>query len=44
MKGLLLTEENALDIYKKLCAKQEIPQEELNRVLARFNELVNAQI
>lgn len=43
MKSILLTEENVLDIYKKLCSNQEISDEELEQVLARFNELADVQ-
>lgn len=44
MGKLILTEENVLDVYKKLSSNQEITQEELDKVLERFYELVNASI
>ncbi len=44
MKEIILTEANVLDIYKKLCAKENIPQEEHDKVLIRFYELLNATI
>lgn len=44
MKKIELTEENVLDVYKKLSSNQEISQEELDKVLKRFYELVNANV
>ncbi len=44
MKEIILTEANVLDIYKKLSAKENIPQEEHDKVLNRFYELLNATI
>lgn len=44
MGKLILTEENVLDVYRKLSSNQEITQEELDKVLERFYELVNASI
>ncbi len=43
MKSILLTEQNVLDIYKKLISRQEVSQEELDQVLVRFNELAGVQ-
>lgn len=44
MSKIILTEENVLDVYKKLSSNQEISQEELDKVLKRFYELVNANV
>lgn len=40
-KVFILTESNVLDVYKKLVNKEEIPQDELDKVLKRFFELSN---
>ncbi len=42
-KQILLTEENILDIYRKLVNKDTISQEELEQVKERFFELVNCE-
>lgn len=38
-----LTENNVVDIYKKLVNKENISQEEIEQVKERFYELVNCQ-
>lgn len=40
---ILLTENNVVDIYKKLVNKENISQEEIEQVKERFYELVNCQ-
>lgn len=40
-KVFILTESNVLDVYKKLVNNEEIPQDELDKVLKRFFELSN---
>ena len=39
----LLTENNVVDIYKKLVNTEDINQEEIEQVKERFFELVNYQ-
>lgn len=43
-KTIILTEENVLDIYKKLSNNESISEEEIEKVKARFFELVDAKI
>lgn len=38
---IILTEENVLDVYKKLVNKEEIREEELEAVKQRFYKLLN---
>ncbi len=40
---ILLTENNVVDIYKKLVNNDDISQEEIEQVKKRFFELVNYQ-
>ena len=40
----ILTESNVIDVYKALVNKKDIDQEEIERVKARFHELVNYQL
>jgi hypothetical protein len=40
-EGILLTEENVMDIYRKLADGKSVNEEERQKVLKRFNELVN---
>lgn len=39
-KGILVNEANVLDLYKKLEAKEEIPEETEQKVVKRFYELL----
>ena len=43
-EAIILTEENVIDIFKKLSNQQTVSVEEIERVKARFKELVNAQM
>ena len=40
-KSILLTENNVLDIYKKLIDKKEVSEEEKAKVIKRFYEILN---
>ena len=43
-KGLIITESNVIDLYKKLSNNEEINQTEVDLVKKRFNELCNYPI
>ena len=40
----ILTESNVIDVYKALVNKRDIDQEEIEKVRARFYELVHCQL